>query len=58
MFKVMVLASILLIMGYLIRFPKAYLFKNKLQVISVIGIAVSSIWMIFGLAYLISMIGE
>lgn len=58
MFKLMVLASILLIMGYLIRIPKVYLFKNKWQVISVIGIAVSSIWMIFGVAYLISIIGK
>ncbi|MGX1461553.1 hypothetical protein ACUXG3_005952 [Bacillus thuringiensis] len=56
--KMMVLASILLIIGYLIGTPKAHLSKNKWKVISILGIAVSSIWTIFGLAYVMSIIGK
>ncbi|WP_179194264.1 hypothetical protein [Bacillus thuringiensis] len=56
--KMMVLASILLIIGYLIGMPKAYLSKNKWKVISFLGIAVSIMWTIFGLAYVMSIIGK
>ncbi|WP_180227111.1 hypothetical protein [Bacillus thuringiensis] len=51
--KMMVLASILLIIGYLIGMP-----KNKWKVISFLGIAVSIMWTIFGLAYVMSIIGK
>ncbi|MEB9380221.1 hypothetical protein P4J09_19555 [Bacillus cereus] len=51
MLKMMVLASVLLIIGYFIGAPKAHLRKNKWKVISFLGIAVSSIWIIFGLTY-------
>ncbi len=56
MFKMMVFISILLIIGYFIRIPRAYVSKNKWQVISSIGLIVLSIWIIFGFAYVMSII--